>query len=107
MLFDNFDTFSTNIALISEDGVELSYGELQSKVNEIKLTLLSKKKLVFIESSNNVVTLLYYIACMQLGHPVLLLNIESEVQNSHLIHHYQPNIVINTRNNEATVKVIN
>lgn len=107
MLFDNFKEFSTNIALISENGDELTYGELQNKVNEIKLNLLGTKKLVFIESSNNVVSLLYYVACMQLGHPVLLLNIESETQNLQLINHYQPNIVINTRNNEAIVKVIN
>lgn len=100
MLFKNFDNYSKKTALILTDDTQVSYEDLQIKVNKIARKLGIDRKLVFIEVNNNLTSIITYLACVQNNHPVLLLNADSVEQNQAIITLYQPNIVINAKGNE-------
>jgi len=107
MLFKNFNLFGSQTAIILEDGTQLSYNELQVEVELIKDKLGGSRKLVFIETNNNLTSIVCYLACMQSDKPVLLLNAENKAQNKEMIDFYQPNVVIDASNETAEINVTN
>lgn len=108
MLFGNFDGFEDRTALIRSDGVSVTYKQLQEKVNSIIPQLGSDvRKLVFIECCNNELSIYCYVACIQAGHPVLLLNSESKAQNQNIISTYNPNLVIDATGEHPDISLHN
>lgn len=103
VLFDNFIQFSENIALILPNNEPIRYSQLQQKVNCAKRELGSIPQLVFIEMSINLSSFVYYIACIQAKHPILLLSPDNREKNNKLIELYQPNIVIHAATNNVVI----
>ncbi len=102
-LFNNFDDYDESVALIFE-GKLITYRELQFLIDEVKVQINREEPaLVFIEVTNNVSSIVSYLACMQLSFPVLLLNAASAKQNQDIIFNYQPNIIINAKNDQLVI----
>jgi len=74
----------------------LSYEALQQTVDAFKSTLPSARSLCAIECQNDLSTLVAYLACLQLNHPVLLLDKQtSEQQKEGIKTAYFPDAFIN------------
>ncbi|MBC7006394.1 AMP-binding protein [Photobacterium sp. BZF1] len=106
MLFDNFLEHKEKTALIDHNGEEISYKSLQDKVDDCSNRLGHEyRKLIFIKCSNNVESICFYVACLQSGHPVLLLNSENDSQNEEISMRYKPNVIVDASNADVTIKL--
>lgn len=95
---------SDDICLIDEDGAFWSYARLHEEVQLIKqkITVEEKRRLVFLESSASVYTVISYLACLQLQYPVLLVDNDlDEELKAVLCQVYQPNLIVKTNENSS------
>lgn len=104
MLFDDLTLFESNIALITDTGEQLTYGELFQKVEFAQQKLGDGRKLVFIYVDNNINSIVAYIACVTANHPVLLLNPDSEPSTQSVTDAYTPNIIIHCTDNNLLIQ---
>lgn len=90
-----------NIALISGDN-SLSYRELSALIN-LKSTLLpAHRALIFLQMSNDVESIAWYLCCLKNDHPVLLVDAElSDDLFQSLVINYKPNVIV--KNNKFTL----
>lgn len=72
MIF-NIDKYSANTAIIADDGTRLSYGELAERV-AARAKELQRGVLQFCLCRNDVASIVEYLACLEAGAPVVLLD---------------------------------
>lgn len=72
MIF-GIDTYKERIAIIADDGTRLTYGELAERV-AARVKELQKDVLQFCLCKNSIESIVQYLACMEAGAPVVLLD---------------------------------
>lgn len=90
----NFE--NENIALITEDNVNIQYNQLDDMVEKFRNDFFDdSKKLIFLEATNNINFVVAYIACLRHGNPVLLLDKGLKPDfKTNLVSLYDPNLYI-------------
>ena len=92
-MFSDFKDFSNKTALFLEDSRQVSYKELDQKVGEIQ-KLLQPSELIFIIGSNDLETLVCYIAAIRQGTVALMLSPSLDRNYlKQLINNYNPKYV--------------
>ncbi|WP_299074836.1 AMP-binding protein [uncultured Paraglaciecola sp.] len=94
MFFQDLARFSSEIALIEGQQI-LSYAQLQARVEEFSAQLPTFPALVILKGGNDIASLVAYLACLKLGHPILLA--DKQISDEHLNRLkslYQPNLLI-------------
>lgn len=104
MLFDDLTLFESNIALISDSGEQVTYGDLLRRVESVRQYLGDGRKLVFIYIDNNVNSIVAYIACVTADHPVLLLSSDNESQMQSATNAYTPNVIIHCTDDDLMMQ---
>jgi acyl-coenzyme A synthetase/AMP-(fatty) acid ligase len=85
-------TYYSHLAIISDDGTHLTYGDLADRVHA-KAQLLQKGVLQFCLCRNDIDSIVFYLACLEANAPVVLLDAqkdEATIEHLHTI--YQPGI---------------
>ena len=90
----DFDKYKNKVAVISDKGQVISYGELNNRIRKIKACICDRA-LVAIVCTNTVPCLVFYLSCIENGMVPLMIP-ESVLQHNlnKSIHLYLPNIVI-------------
>lgn len=89
--------------IVADTGETLSYLDLAARVDSRKSDLGTSRKLVFIEAHNDIGSIVDYLACLQGGHVVYLLEDLSSPKVQELVDFYKPNIVIDGQRSVRTV----
>lgn len=90
-----------NIALISGDK-SISYRELSGLVKFKSSLLPTHRSLIFLQMTNDVESIVWYLCCLKNEHPVLLVDAElSEDLFQSLVSTYNPNLIV--KNNNLTL----
>ena len=93
--YQHLDRFGQSCAVVTPDGNTVSYQDLQTLVEQFRETLPVSPELVFILAANELESLVAYLACLQAGHAVMLLDpalsVEKLIQLRDL---YCPSVVI-------------
>lgn len=72
MIF-GIDTYSSRLAIIADDGTQLTYGELAERV-VARAKELQEGILQFCLCRNDIASIVEYLACLEVGAPVVLLD---------------------------------
>lgn len=92
LLFD-FSDYINNIAIKTDTGLEVSYRELQERSNSIR-NLLEPNRVAFCLCTNTVSSIVGYIAFVQCGVPVVLLDAYKDIELlCRLKEIYRPNYI--------------
>ena len=92
-MFNLLDNSSNKIAIIDEDGSELSYNFLKSKILDFK-KLFQSRGLVFLDADNDFFSLSVYCACLELNLPIALIdNFQTLNDDKSLINSYLPKYI--------------
>jgi long-chain acyl-CoA synthetase len=88
----NFRQYNNNIAVVNEDGLNISYLQLEQAAQNFSNKLGIERALVFLLSKNDLYSLVAYVGCIQYGHVPLLINADINKELlSDLVQRYQPN----------------
>ncbi|MGG1518915.1 AMP-binding protein [Paenibacillus oryzisoli] len=95
--FWNVGKYSERTAVISTADKDITYGELQQRVDDFRaqLPMVARKQLVLLLCANDTATLTAYVACLQAGHAVMLLDglLETTLLE-HIVRTYEPNWIV-------------
>jgi len=95
MFFNDLRRFKDNIAIIdAASGDTITYSNLDFKIDILATQLGDHKELVFIESKNNIKSVICYLACLKANKVVYLADDFNNDKSALLIDHYQPNLLI-------------
>ena len=78
MIF-GIDTYKERIAIIADDGTRLTYGELSERV-AARAKELQKGVLQFCLCRNDIASIVEYLACLEAGSPVVLLDASKDTE---------------------------
>ncbi|MGH3948641.1 MAG: AMP-binding protein [Pseudonocardiaceae bacterium] len=81
------------IALVAQDGSEITYRELALRVSLMMHRLGAERRLVLVSASNDIEPLVTYLAALAGGHPVLLTAAGDYGHVDRLISTYDPDVV--------------
>jgi acyl-CoA synthetase (AMP-forming)/AMP-acid ligase II len=104
-VFESLHEYGDNLCVV-ENNRQYTYAQCQQKVNELACYLQlddARRRLIFIEVDNTLLSLIAYLVCLQHKHPVLLLNSGSKAQNTKLVSLYKPNLYLNATGAEISV----
>lgn len=91
MIFD-LEKYSTNVAIITDAGEQLTYAELASRVAQ-RAAELERGVLLFCLSKNDVASVVEYLACLKAGAPVVMLDAHKDAETiENLRQIYKPGI---------------
>ena len=91
MIFD-LEKFSSRLALITDDGERLTYNELALRVAQ-RAAELERGVLRFCLCKNDVASVVEYLACLEAGAPVVMLDANKDVETiENLRQIYKPGI---------------
>ena len=78
----NFNKYSDNVALLSDDGITVTYSMLMKECKKLR-EIISEKSLVFCMCSNTVGSVISYVASIENEIVPILLNesVEGELYN--------------------------
>jgi len=94
LFFKKLASFKKNIALILENHKSITYNELLTNSKKISKKLNKKKKIVFLLGKNNLETIIGYIAFVNQGYAVMLLDFKiNNLFLKNLISIYKPNYI--------------
>ncbi|RTE07976.1 phosphatase [Paenibacillus whitsoniae] len=96
-MFWNVGKYSERTAVISTADKDITYGELQQRVDDFRaqLPMSGHKQLVLLLCANDTATLTAYVACLQAGHAVMLLDGLLEITLlEHIVRTYEPNWIV-------------
>lgn len=88
MIF-GIDTYSSRLAIIADDGTRLTYGELAEQV-AVRAKELQRGVLHFCLCRNDIASIVEYLACLEAGAPVVLLDANKDaetIENLRQIYH--------------------
>ena len=78
MIF-GIDTYSSRLAIIADDGIRLTYGELAERV-AVRAKELQKGVLQFCLCRNDIASIVEYLACLEAGASVVLLDATKDTE---------------------------
>lgn len=83
------------VAFIDEQGSQYTYKEIQQLVKAWRQRLPLQRALVLLKVRNDLDTALAYLACLQAGHPLMLIDADlAPALSQSLLDTYRPNFVI-------------
>ena len=86
--------FSKRVAIICEDGTELTYGELDTLQRQCVLFLPEERKLVLLIADNSLESIILYLSCIQNKIPIMLIDaFISRNALEDIISAYQPSCI--------------
>jgi len=92
--FLNINRITASKVILTDDHVEFTCAELINFIELFKLKI-SERSLVFLFSENTVISVSYYLACLQTKVVPLLLNVNTDFElTNNLINTYSPNYLI-------------
>jgi acyl-coenzyme A synthetase/AMP-(fatty) acid ligase len=92
--FLNINKINTSKVILADDNVELTCGELLSFIEQFK-NKIPERSLVFLFSENTVISVSYYLACLQAKVVPLILGVNTDFElTTNLINTYTPNYLI-------------
>ena len=102
----NFNKYSDNVALLSDDGITVTYSMLMKECKKLR-EIISEKSLVFCMCSNTVGSVISYVASIENEIVPILLNesVEGELYKA-LLDTYKPNYIFRKKteaNDRASV----
>lgn len=90
-----------NRPAILADGLTLTYRELAARVDAFARKLGTERRLVALAASNDVESLVAYLAALVSGHPLLLLPEDKPAALESLVAAYDPDVVVRSANGEC------
>ena len=104
-MFKNFQDYSSNIAVLTDSKIEVTYGQLESRVSSFE-KYLESGELILILGSNDFQTLICYLAAIRRGTVVLMLssNIEQNYLEN-LINSFKTKFIWGLGNNLQTISI--
>ena len=95
MFFEKLDIFNDNIAIHDvSSNISITYTQLETLVCKRISEYGVSRKLVFIEATNSLQTVVDYLACLRGKHVTYLLEDLNDERTKALIKHYKPNLLI-------------
>ena len=92
---DHLAAFGDRVAVMTDDEV-LSYAELATRVDSAARHLGGERRLVALAATNTIDSLVWYLAALQSGNPVILLPGDSERSLAGIVDGYDPDVVIDS-----------
>ncbi|MER6113414.1 AMP-binding protein [Streptomyces hirsutus] len=89
----DLSVYDDRVALITENG-ELSYRDLATRVTAAAERLGTARRLVLLAGANRVDSLVFYLAVLTAGHPLLLTPGDNDTALRSLVGRYDPDVVI-------------
>ena len=91
MIFD-LEKYNTNVAIITDEGEQLTYAELASRVTQ-RASELERGVLQFCLCRNDIASVVEYLACLEAGAPVVMLDANKDAETiENLRQIYKPGI---------------
>ncbi|BCD95985.1 AMP-binding protein [Marinagarivorans cellulosilyticus] len=84
----DYQRFKNNIALITEDNIEISYSKLEEHVDNFIKAMGSEAGLILIECSNDLRPIICYLASLKIGMPAMLVNPKDEINIQSILSTY-------------------
>ena len=101
----NLKKFKNRKALVLESGEILTYNQLDREAKLISKKLPLKKKLIFLLGENNIETIIGYIAFIQQGFSIVILDFKiNKIFLKDLIKLYNPSFIFCSRDNQKKLK---
>lgn len=87
----NLDAYGSSIALLENNGRSISYQDLAKEADRLSEKIGKKKRFFVVKCSNNIDTIIGYLAALRGGHAVLMMDSSLDISLlNKLIIHYQP-----------------
>jgi acyl-coenzyme A synthetase/AMP-(fatty) acid ligase len=94
--------FGSTTALVTPDGRALSYAELAEWSADLAERLGPTRRLVLVQTANDLGSIVAYLACLSAGHAALLTNADSPFI-AELVERYDPDVVITPRDTDHEI----
>ncbi|MFJ6313069.1 AMP-binding protein [Pseudarthrobacter oxydans] len=98
----DLSSFGNRPAIIT-DGLTLTYGELADRVDSFARRLGTERRLVALAASNDVESVVAYLAALASGHPLILLPEDKPAALESLVAAYDPDVVVRSANGECVL----
>jgi acyl-CoA synthetase (AMP-forming)/AMP-acid ligase II len=85
--------YGNNIAVVSNSGQTLSYRQLDDKIDALRQEIGNQRKLVLIETTNEIEPLVAYLAALKGNHPVILVEFGATAKDSRIASTFKPEVV--------------
>ena len=96
--FDNLDRYGNKIAIITEQGQNISYKELSKYMKKLD-NIIFERDIVFLISDNNFEFIFSYLSLLKKRAVIFLINNNlSKDKLNNLIKIYSPNFILDTEN---------
>jgi acyl-CoA synthetase (AMP-forming)/AMP-acid ligase II len=92
-----------NRPAILAEGLTLTYRELADRVDDFARKLGTERRLVALAASNDVESLVAYLAALAAGHPLILLPEDKPAALESLVAAYDPDVVVRSANGECVL----
>ncbi|HEU4666981.1 MAG TPA: AMP-binding protein [Arthrobacter sp.] len=92
-----------NRPAILADGLTLTYRELATRVDSFARRLGTERRLIALAASNDVESLVAYLAALASGHPLILLPEDKPAALESLVTAYDPDVVVRSANGECVL----
>jgi acyl-CoA synthetase (AMP-forming)/AMP-acid ligase II/peptidoglycan/LPS O-acetylase OafA/YrhL len=90
--WDELERYTTNVAVVNEQGVSVTYVDLARMADAFADLLPSERQLVALQACNVVEATVAYLGCMRHLHPVILLGPEA-LEDGRVVDVYKPNFI--------------
>jgi acyl-CoA synthetase (AMP-forming)/AMP-acid ligase II len=92
-----------NRPAILADGLTLTYRELAARVDSFARRLGTERRLIALAASNDVESLVAYLAALASGHPLILLPEDKPAALQSLVAAYDPDVVVRSANGKCVL----
>ncbi len=90
MFIDSLRVFGDKIAVSTANGINLSYDKLANRVDDFAEKLGEKRRLVVVETANEIEPLVAYLGAMRGRHPVILVGNGATVNDKRIKETFRP-----------------
>lgn len=90
---DSLELFGDAPALITEDGVRISYADLAARADAFAARLGPAPRLLAIEADNSVEAIVAYLGALRSRHPVILLAANAGDRTANILRTYRPDAI--------------
>ncbi len=91
--FNWLERFSDAVALIEENGREISYRQLVELCRDVQLKAPPTRQVVLLEARNDVASVAAYLACLEAGHCVILVGDDGGNGHRRIVDAFRPGLL--------------
>ncbi|MDW3094733.1 MAG: AMP-binding protein [Gammaproteobacteria bacterium] len=92
--------YANNIAVVSDSGKTLNYHQLADKVDARCKEIGERRKLILVETANEIEPLVAYLAALIGNHPVILVESGATAKDSRIANTFNPEVTFLKKNGE-------